>query len=156
MLFFSELPTVDGGAPATLRIMRSTDKGATWSAPITIADLQTVGTVDPETGIGIRDASVIGAIAAGQNGVLAVTWQDSRFTGGAYDGIAFSQLDRRRPHVVGAAAHQRLSRGARAHPERGHPRRRHDRRHVLRLSQQHARSGDAAHRLLARDVEPTA
>lgn len=91
VLFFSELPTVDGGAPPTLRIMRSTDKGATWSAPITIADLRTVGTVDPDTGIGIRDASVIGAIAAGQNGVLAVTWQDSRFTGDVYDGIAFSQ-----------------------------------------------------------------
>ena len=49
VLFFSELPTVDGGAPATLRIMRSADKGATWSAPITIADLQTVGTIDPDT-----------------------------------------------------------------------------------------------------------
>ena len=71
--------------------MRSTDKGVTWSAPITIAELQTVGTVDPETGIGIRDGSVLGAIAAGENGVLAVAWQDSRFTGGAYDGIAFSQ-----------------------------------------------------------------
>ena len=91
ILFFSELPTVAGGAPPTLRVMRSTDKGVTWSAPITIAELQTVGTVDPETGIGIRDASVIGAIAAGNNGVLAVTWQDSRFAGGAYDGIAFSQ-----------------------------------------------------------------
>jgi len=91
ILFFSELPTVAGGAPATLRVMRSTDKGVTWSAPITIAGLQTVGTVDPETGIGIRDGSVIGSVAAGGNGVLAVTWQDSRFTSGAYDSIAFSQ-----------------------------------------------------------------
>ena len=91
ILFFSELPTVAGGAPATLRVMRSTDKGVTWSAPITIAGLQTVGTVDPETGIGIRDGSAIGSVAAGGNGVLAVTWQDSRFTSGAYDSIAFSQ-----------------------------------------------------------------
>jgi len=71
--------------------MRSADKGATWSAPITIADLQTVGTIDPDTGVGIRDASAIGAIAAGADGTLAVTWQDSRFAGGAYDGIAFSR-----------------------------------------------------------------
>jgi BNR repeat-like domain len=91
VLFFSELPTTEAGAPATLRSMRSTDKGVTWSAPITITDLQTVGTVDPETGFGIRDGSGIGAIAAGSNGVLAVTWQDSRFSGGAYDGIAFAR-----------------------------------------------------------------
>jgi hypothetical protein len=91
VLYFSELPTTDGGAPPTHRVMRSTDKGVTWSPPITISDLQSVGTVNPENGIGIRDASTIGAIAAGANGVLAVTWQDARFTGGAYDGIAFSQ-----------------------------------------------------------------
>ena len=91
VLFFSELPANENGAPPTLRLMRSTDKGVTWSAPITITTLQTVGTVDPETGVGIRDGSAIGAIAAGGNGVLAVTWQDSRFSGGAYDGIAFSR-----------------------------------------------------------------
>jgi hypothetical protein len=91
VLFFSELPTTNNGPAPTLRVMRSADKGVTWSPPITIADLQTVGTVDPETGIGIRDASVIGSIAAGANGVLAVTWQDSRFAGGAYDSIAFSR-----------------------------------------------------------------
>ena len=91
VLFFSELPTVDGAGPALLRVKHSFDKGATWTPPITISDLQTVGTVDPETGVGIRDGSAIGAIAAGADGVLAVTWQDSRFAGGAYDGIAFSR-----------------------------------------------------------------
>jgi hypothetical protein len=91
VLFFSELPTVTNGAAPTLRVMRSADKGATWSAPITISDLQTVGTVDPQTGVGIRDASAIGAIAAGANGTLAVTWQDSRFNGGAYDSVAFAR-----------------------------------------------------------------
>jgi len=53
--------------------------------------LQTVGTVDPDTGTGIRDGSSIGSIAAGTNGTLAVTWQDSRFAAGAYDSIAFSR-----------------------------------------------------------------
>ena len=91
VLFFSELPTVDGGQAALLRVMRSADKGATWSAPITISDLQTVGTVDPDTGTGIRDGSAVGAVAAGANGVLAVVWQDSRFTAGAYDSVAFSR-----------------------------------------------------------------
>lgn len=81
----------DAGAPALLRVMRSADKGATWSAPVTISDLQTVGTSDPDTGTGIRDASAIAAIAVGANAVLATTWQDSRFAQGAYDGIAFSK-----------------------------------------------------------------
>jgi hypothetical protein len=90
ILFFTELANV-GNQNARLRIMRSTDKGATWSAPITIVDLQTVGTVDPETGVGIRDGSGLGAIAAGPGGELAIAWQDSRFTGGAFDSIAFSR-----------------------------------------------------------------
>jgi hypothetical protein len=90
-LFFSELPTVDNGQPALLRLMRSTDKGATWSAPITVSDMQTVGTTDPDTGVDIRDAEAIAAVSAGANGVLAAVWQDSRFAGGAYDSVAFSK-----------------------------------------------------------------
>lgn len=91
VLFFSDLPATNGGGPALLRVKRSTDKGTTWSAPITIANLQPVGTVDPETGVGIRDGAAIGAIASGPDGTLAVTWQDSRFNGGAFDSIAFAK-----------------------------------------------------------------
>ena len=88
--FFTELASV--GAPnPRLRLIRSADKGVTWSPPITISDLQSVGTVDPETGTGIRDGSAIASFAAGRNGVLAAAWQDSRFAGGAYDGVAFSR-----------------------------------------------------------------
>lgn len=90
VLAFTELANV--GAPnPRLRIMRSADKGATWSAPITIADIQTVGTVDPESGTAIRDGSILGSIAVGKNGTLVVAWQDSRFAAGAHDGIAISR-----------------------------------------------------------------
>ncbi len=89
-LSFTELETV-GAANLRLRIIRSTDKGATWSPPATIATLQGVGTVDPENGTPLRDGAILGAIAAGRNGTLAVVWQDARFSGGAYDGIAFSR-----------------------------------------------------------------
>jgi hypothetical protein len=89
VLFFTELANV-GPPNMRLRIMRSTDKGATWSAPITIAGIQTVGTVDPDTGTGIRDGSILGSIAAGKDGTLAVAWQDSRFSG-THDDIAFSR-----------------------------------------------------------------
>jgi hypothetical protein len=87
--FFTELANV-GPQNARLRLIRSSDKGATWSAPITISDLQTVGTVDPDTGTGIRDGSGIGAIAVGANGMLAAAWQDSRFAI-THDDIAFAR-----------------------------------------------------------------
>ncbi len=86
---FNELtgtPTV-----STIRIIRSTDKGATWSAPITVATMQAVGVSDPDTGTPIRDAAILPIIAAGKDGSLAVVWQDARFTGGIYDGIAIAR-----------------------------------------------------------------
>src|SRR5207237_8583069 len=61
VIFFTEFANVDPEI-ARQRIIRSTDKGATWSAPITIADLQTVGTVDPETGVTIRDRCCCGIV----------------------------------------------------------------------------------------------
>jgi len=90
VLSFTELASI--GAPnPRLRLMRSADKGATWSAPITIADVQTVGTVDPDTGTAIRDGSLLGSVAVGKTGTLVVAWQDSRFAAGAHDDIAFSR-----------------------------------------------------------------
>ncbi len=89
VLFFTDLATT-GSPDARLRIMRSSDKGATWGTPVTIAAFQSTGTVDPETGNAIRDGSILGSIAAGRNGTLAVAWQDARFSG-SHDGIAFAR-----------------------------------------------------------------
>jgi hypothetical protein len=75
----------------SLRLVRSADKGVTWSAPIMISSVQTVGTADPQTGAPVRDGSTLGSIAAGPHGELAVTWQDARFATGPHDGIAFSR-----------------------------------------------------------------
>ncbi len=84
---------VDAGGVgvATLEVMRSTNKGTTWSQPFLISDLLAIGTHDPETGTPIRDGSILAQIAASPDGKLYVVWQDSRFSGGARDGIAFSQ-----------------------------------------------------------------
>ena len=90
VLFFTELATT-GAANPRLRIMRSIDKGASWEAPITIADHRSIGTVDPDTGTGIRDGATLGSIAAGRNGTLVAAWQDSRFARGSHDDIAFSR-----------------------------------------------------------------
>ena len=130
VLFFTEIANV--GAPnIRLRIMRSADKGATWSAPITIAANQSIGTVDPETGTGIRDGSILGSIAAGKDGTLAVAWQDARFAG-SRDDIAFSRSTDGGLTWSAPAAHERWRNGARVPAGRRRSRRRRHRRRVLR------------------------
>lgn len=89
VLHFTELANV-GAANLRLRIMRSADRGATWSPPLTVAAFATVGTVDPDTGTGIRDGSILASFAAGRDGSLALAWQDARFSG-SHDGIAFAR-----------------------------------------------------------------
>jgi BNR repeat-like domain len=90
VLFFSEFDTVGTQTTVQLRVIRSQDKGATWSPPVTIAQSQALGARWPETGEAIRDSANLGSIAVGKQGLLAVAWQDSRFSGGVRDGIAVS------------------------------------------------------------------
>ena len=90
--FFTRInATAAGNDGTSLAVMRSQDKGVTWSAPVVIAAALALGTRDPEAGTLIRDGANLGSIAAGRDGTLAAVWQDSRFSGGAHDGIAFSR-----------------------------------------------------------------
>ncbi len=77
-------------------VIRSTDKGVTWSAPITVAHVQAVPVTDPDTRVPVRTGDIIPDIAVNPtNGMLYAVWQDARFSGPpwglAHDGIAFSQ-----------------------------------------------------------------
>jgi hypothetical protein len=85
--FFTALDFVSGAV--ALQVLRSVDKGVSWSAPITISSVLSVGTS------GIRDGSTLGSIAAGPHGQLAAVWQDMRFSSVLgqvpHDGVAFSQ-----------------------------------------------------------------
>ena len=90
--FFTRFDTPPiGTATATLAIIRSADKGVSWSAPIVVSPSLARGTRDPDTGTMIRDGAHLGSIAVGPRGELVVVWQDSRFSGGARDGVAFSR-----------------------------------------------------------------
>lgn len=72
-------------------IVRSNDKGVTWSAPIVINTLQSIGVVDRKTGEPVRTGDIIPDIAVSpESGVLYVVWQDARFSGSKRDGIVLS------------------------------------------------------------------
>ena len=73
------------------RVQRSSDKGITWSAPITVADHRAVGTRDPDTTNTVRDGTLVPTIAAGPGGQLWVAWQDARFSAGQRDAIVLSR-----------------------------------------------------------------
>jgi len=75
---------------AVVSVLRSPDRGVTWSTPIAIAEAGFFGVGDRKTGRGIRTGSVVPSIAVDRsNGTLYVAWEDARFSG-ARDGIALS------------------------------------------------------------------
>lgn len=89
---FTQIDTDTSGANvASIRVIRSTDRGASWSAPIKVADLLAVGARDPATQLPIRDGSILPEIAVAPNGNVLIVWQDARFSGGTVDGIALSR-----------------------------------------------------------------
>jgi hypothetical protein len=95
-VFFTELGPTAGNPAATegsLAVIRSADKGVTWSAPTRIAQLLAVGTVVPsQASITVRAGEVLGTFAASPaDGTLYAAWQDSRFTGGAHDAIVLAR-----------------------------------------------------------------
>lgn len=90
-LFMNLTGTANGQFTMAAEVIRSTDSGVTWSAPIRIASILSVGTRDPDSNIPVRDSSLVPQIAVGASGVFNVVWQDARFSGGVRDGIALSR-----------------------------------------------------------------
>ncbi len=74
-----------------LAFVKSTDGGNTWTKPKVIANMQTVGVTDPNTGEAVRTGDIIPEPAIdAATGQLYVVWQDSRFNGGHFDEVAIS------------------------------------------------------------------
>ena len=90
--FFTQIDVDAAGvASASLRLIRSMDRGDTWSSPLTVAVLLAIGAEDPDTGQPIRDGSILGSFATDSAGVLYVAWQDARFSNGVRDGVVLSR-----------------------------------------------------------------
>ena len=90
--FFTEFTVASNAVTTRLAFVRSTDQGVTWSGPIAVSNVRALGTHDPQNPAReLRDGANIASFAAGADGVLAGAWQDSRFSGGVRDGIAFSR-----------------------------------------------------------------
>lgn len=88
---FAHLESVGNASVNSLKAIRSTDRGATWSPAAKIADLLSLGASDPGSGTRIRDGSLLPQAAAGPDGAIHVVWQDSRFSGGTRDEIAYAR-----------------------------------------------------------------
>jgi hypothetical protein len=72
-------------------VLRSTDAGITWGAPISVADFTTLGVTDPVGGYPVRTGSLVPTAAVDrQSGALYVAWEDGSL-GGPVDAIAFSR-----------------------------------------------------------------
>ena len=88
---FAQIDTVNSVSTARLALIRSSDHGATWGAPIVVADMLAVGARNPEGGQMIRDGAGLPSVAAAPDGSLWLAWQDARFSAGARDAIAVSR-----------------------------------------------------------------
>lgn len=89
--FFTEFDNSPQAARPRLRLLRSGDKGVSWSAPVDVATAMSAGTRDPETGMRIRDGANLGQITVDRQGRLFVVWQDARTAGDARDAVLISR-----------------------------------------------------------------
>ncbi len=87
---FNLIETVGATSTTSQAVIRSSDKGVTWSAPIKIANYRALGVVDPQTGTRLRTGAGLPSIAVGPGNQLWVTWQDASLTGGVLDAIALA------------------------------------------------------------------
>jgi hypothetical protein len=82
--------TIFHGNNVSLNVIRSTNRGISWSAPVFISPLIAVGASDPTRGTPVRDGSILPQMAVGPDGTLHVVWQDARFNQHG-DAIAYSR-----------------------------------------------------------------
>lgn len=87
----SETSNADGIRGANIAVMRSSDRGETWSSPVVVERLDAVFVDDPTTGEWLDTGSSLIDIAVDKNnGNLYMVWEDGRFLAPVrMEGIAF-------------------------------------------------------------------
>jgi hypothetical protein len=76
----------------SITVIRSIDKGVSWSSPTSVATLQTIGVSDVKTGVPLRTAALLPSIAVDpRSGAMYAVWQDGRFSSGKRAGIAMAK-----------------------------------------------------------------
>jgi hypothetical protein len=80
--------------PFTLAFQRSRDKGVTFAPTergIRVDDMLALGVLTPDLEAPVRDAAILFDVAVDpRSGRVYAVWQDSRFSGGAFDEVAFA------------------------------------------------------------------
>jgi hypothetical protein len=80
--------------PFTLAFQRSDDKGVTFAPTergIRVDDILALGVLTPDLQAPVRDAAILFDVAVDpRSGRVYAVWQDSRFSGGAFDEVAFA------------------------------------------------------------------
>jgi hypothetical protein len=80
--------------PFTLAFQRSRDKGMTFAPSergIRVDDILALGVLTPDLLAPVRDAAILFDVAVDpRSGKVYAVWQDSRFSGGAFDEVAFA------------------------------------------------------------------
>jgi hypothetical protein len=73
-------------------VMRSGDRGGSWSPPTVVAEIRSVGVTDPETGDPVAGGTRLQPAVAVHpaSGRVLVAWQDARFSHGLADAIALA------------------------------------------------------------------
>jgi hypothetical protein len=83
-----------GNRGGRVAVLRSANRGTSWTGPITVSRLGTVEVTDPDTGDPVRTGDIIPEIASDErsgNNDVYVVWQDARFNGFQRDQVAFSR-----------------------------------------------------------------
>jgi hypothetical protein len=85
--------------PFTLAFQRSRDRGMTFNQTrrgVPVDEILTLGVVTPDLQAPVRDATQLFDVAVDpRRGWVYAVWQDSRFSGGAFDEVAFTMSKNR-------------------------------------------------------------
>ena len=79
-----------------LSVLRSSDKGVTWSGPIQGPQILPIAVTDPETGQLVvtsadpNEGTIVEVAVDRNTGHLYAVWEDARFSGGQHNSIAFT------------------------------------------------------------------